>query len=71
MGEARLTKSETAITQYLMRGYTIPDIAEHYGTEEGHVRRLLKRASEKIADAQKQKWMQSCGIFKEGEEFLI
>lgn len=43
--ETELTSAEEQTVNYLMRGYSMSDIAECCGTTSGHVLRLLKSAA--------------------------
>ena len=50
IAETPLTKSERKIVHWLMEGYEMPDIADHYGITVSHVGVLFFRAVKKIVD---------------------
>lgn len=67
--EARLTKAENKIVHWLMEGYAMNDIADHYGTSARHVGILFRSAVEKICEADVHRWKNSGVILKEGRSF--
>ena len=54
--EAKLSKSEWKIVSWLMQGYIASDIATHYGITRQSVGVLLKRAVDKICEANNKRW---------------
>ena len=59
--ETSLTSAETKIVKWLMQGYAMKDIAEHYGTTSSHVLMLLQSASRKISETENKRWNKSWG----------
>ena len=68
IAEAGLTKAESKIVNWLMQGYGVKDIADHYGTTSKHVLLLLKSASEKISDKNNERGIKCWGNYQVGEE---
>lgn len=56
-----LTKAENKIVHWLMRGYGMDDIAEHYGTTKEHVKILFFSAVRKICGQEDECWKKNGG----------
>lgn len=58
---AGLTENERLIVDYLMKGYLLSDIAEHYGKSRQNFEILLKRAVKKIVKRNNADWEETTG----------
>ena len=58
---AGLSRGERLVVDWLMRGYLLPDIAEHYGKSRQNVEILMKRAVKKIVRRNNADWEEHTG----------
>lgn len=58
---AGLSEQEKLTIDLLMQGYTLPDIAEHYGKSRQNYEILMKRACKKIVKRNNTDWEECTG----------
>lgn len=56
IANARLSDQERMTVDYLMKGYTLRDIANHYGKARQHLEILMNRAVKKIVKRNDFEW---------------
>lgn len=61
LGKAGLSDGEMVIVGWVMKGYSLTDIAEHYGKTRQNFEILFKRAVKKIVKANNKEWEECTG----------
>lgn len=67
---AGLSEQERLTVDLLMRGYSLPDIAEHYGKTRQNFEILLRRAVKKIVKRNNMDWEESTGARLDDGEWV-
>lgn len=61
LGKAGLSDGEEVVVSWVMKGYGLSDIAEHYGKTRQIFEILFKRAVKKIVRANNREWEECTG----------
>lgn len=61
VGKAGLSDGEALVVSWVMQGYAIADIADHYGKTRQSFEILFKRAVKKIVRANNWEWEECTG----------
>lgn len=65
---AGLSENERITVDWVMKGYVLSDIAEHYGKSRQNFEILFKRAIKKIAKRNTEDWNEMYGVCKKEVE---